>query len=230
MITEILDQIPELAVMYLVNAVAFDAEWETPYDESQIQDAVFYAEDGSGQEVSMMYDTTYRYLTMEHAKGFCRAYKEGYDFVALLPEEGLSLSEWLEELDGETFHETIRQENDTMIETGLPQFTGETDLELKDTLTALGMPLAFDEEQADFSQMGYCPDGRNISISRVLHKTHIDVDGLGTKAGAATVVEMCKETAMVEQPERIILDRPFLYAIVEKDTGIPVFIGTVESF
>lgn len=48
MITEILDQIPELAVMYLVNAVAFDAEWETPYDESQIQDAVFYAEDGSG--------------------------------------------------------------------------------------------------------------------------------------------------------------------------------------
>ena len=230
MITEILDQIPELAVMYLVNAVAFDAEWETPYDESQIQDATFYAEDGSGQEVSMMYDTTYRYLTMEHAKGFCRAYKEGYDFVALLPEEGLSLSEWLEELDGETFHETIRQENDTMIETGLPQFTGETDLELKDTLTALGMPLAFDEEQADFSKMGYCPDGRNISISRVLHKTHIDVDGLGTKAGAATVVEMCKETAMVEQPERIILDRPFLYAIVEKDTGIPVFIGTVESF
>lgn len=76
--------------------------------------------------------------------------------MALLPEEGLSLSEWLEELDGETFHETIRQENDTMIETGLPQFTGETDLELKDTLTALGMPLAFDEEQADFSKMGYC--------------------------------------------------------------------------
>ena len=64
----------------------------------------------------------------------------------------------------------------------------------------------------------------------MLHKTHIDVDGLGTKAGAATVVEMCEETAMVEQPERIILDRPFLYAIVEKDTGIPVFIGTVESF
>ena len=50
------------------------------------------------------------------------------------------------------------------------------------------------------------------------------------RTGAATVVEMCKETAMVEQPERIILDRPFLYAIVEKDTGIPVFIGTVESF
>ena len=49
------------------------------------------------------------------------------------------------------------------------------------------MPLAFDEEQADFSKMGYCPDGRNISISRVLHKTNIDVDGLGTKAGAATV-------------------------------------------
>ena len=54
--------------------------------------------------------------------------------------------------------------------------------------------------------------------------------GLERKPELATVVEMCKEMAMVEQPERIILDRPFLYAIVEKDTGIPVFIGTVESF
>lgn len=77
MITEILDQIPELAVMYLVNAVAFDAEWETPYDESQIQDAVFYAEDGSGQEVSMMYDTTYRYLTLEHAQGLLSGLQGG---------------------------------------------------------------------------------------------------------------------------------------------------------
>ncbi len=87
-----------------------------------------------------------------------------------------------------------------MIETGLPQFYRRDRPELKDTLTALGMPLAFDEEQADFSQMGYCPDGRNISISRVLHKTPSMWTGLERKPGNATVVEMCKETAMVEQP------------------------------
>lgn len=232
MITEILDRIPERAVMYLVNAVAFDGEWASPYDENQIQDALFYTEDGREQEISMMYDTMYRYLSTEHAEGFCKAYQEGYDFVALLPEEGLSLADWLDELDGETFRKTILQENDTMVETGLPKFTGETDLDLKDALTVLGMPLAFDEKQADFSKMGYCPDGKNISISRVLHKTHIQVDELGTKAGAATVVEMVQEMAMVEEPEpkRVILDRPFLYAIVEQETGIPVFIGTVESF
>ena len=230
MITEILDQIPELAVMYLVNAVAFDAEWETPYDESQIQDAVFYAENGSGQKVSMMYDTTYRYLSMEHASGFCRAYKEGYDFVALLPEEGLSLTEWLEELEGETFHETILQKNDTMIETGLPQFTGETDLELKVRSWRSECRSRFMRNRRIFPKWGTVRT-EEISASAGCCTRHTLMwTGLERKPERPQLLEMCEETAMVEQPERIILDRPFLYAIVEKDTGIPVFIGTVESF
>ncbi len=88
--------------MYLVNAVAFDAEWETPYDESRYRMPHFMREDGSGQEVSMMYDTTYRYLTMEHAKGFCRAYKEGYDFVAASG-GGLSLTNGWKNWSGKRF-------------------------------------------------------------------------------------------------------------------------------
>ena len=184
-------------------------------------------EDGSGREVSMMYDTTYRYLTMEHAEGFCRAYKEGYDFVALLPEEGLSLSEWLEELDGETFHETIRQENDTMIETGLPQFTGETDLELKIRSRRLECRSRLMRNRRIFPKMGYCPDGRNISISRVLHKTH-RCGRAWNESRAATVVEMCKETAMVEQPGRIILETGRFYMRSWRRT--PVFRCSSEQW
>ncbi len=54
----------------------------------------------------------------------------------------------------------------------------------------MGMHDAFDEKLADFSQMGNCKNGDNLYISRVLHRTKIEVNELGTKAGAATVVEV----------------------------------------
>lgn len=231
MITDVLDEIPKDAVMYLVNAIAFEADWVTAYEANQVHDATFYGADGSEATVSMMYEELHRYLSGENVQGFRKSYKGGYDFVALLPDEGISLEEYLAGLDGETFMETIMQENDTMVETGLPKFEAETKLELSETLMGMGMPLAFDGDRADFTGMGSCADGYNLYISRVLHQTYVKVDELGTKAGAATVVEMCGESAMLveEEPKRVILDRPFLYAIVEKESGLPVFIGTVEK-
>lgn len=229
MITDILDEIPDNAIMYLINAIAFEAEWETVYEANEIHDALFVTQAGEEQQISMMYDTSNRYLSMAHAEGFCRAYKSGYDFVALLPEEGMTLDALLQELDGRTLLETIQNERDTMVEMGLPKFTGETFLDLADVLRVLGMPLAFDDNKADFSRMGTCKNSSRLSISRVLHKTYIDVDELGTKAGAATVVEVVEGCAL-ESPKQVILNRPFLYAIVEQETGIPVFIGTVENF
>lgn len=231
MITDILDEIPKDAVMYLVNAIAFEAEWAAAYETDQVHDAVFYGADGSEATVSMMYDELHSYLSGENVQGFRKSYKDGYSFVALLPDEGISLEEYLAGLDGETFWETITQDNDTMVETGLPKFEAETKLELSETLMGMGMPLAFDGDRADFTGMGSCADGANLFISRVLHQTYVKVDELGTKAGAATVVEMCGESAMLEEeePKRVILDRPFLYAIVEEESGLPVFIGTVEK-
>ena len=231
MITDILDEIPKDALMYLVNAVAFEADWAAAYEANQVHDATFYGADGSEAAVSMMYEEMYSYLSGENVQGFRKPYKDGYSFVALLPDEGISLEEYLAGLDGETFMETITQENDTRVETGLPKFEVKTKLELSETLMDMGMPLAFDGDRADFTGMGSCADGYNMYISRVLHQTYVRVDELGTKAGAATVVEMCGESAMLmeEEPKRVILDRPFLYAIVEKESGLPVFIGTVEK-
>lgn len=231
MITDILDEIPKDAVMYLVNAIAFEAEWATAYEAAQVHDAAFYGADGSEATVSMMYEEMYSYLSGENVQGFRKAYKDGYYFAALLPDEGIPLDEYLAGLGGETFLETITQENDTMAETGLPKFEAETKLELSETLMGMGMPLAFDGDRADFTGMGSCADGENLFISRVLHQTYVKVDELGTKAGAATVVEMTAEGAMEmeEEPKRVILNRPFLYAIVEEESGLPVFIGTVEK-
>ena len=90
------------------------------------------------------------------------------------------------------------------------------------------MPTAFNSEKADFTNLGVSPKG-NIYIGRVMHNTFIRFDENGTKAGAATVVEFDCECAMLDI-EYLAFDRPFIYAIVDTSTGMPIFIGAVESF
>ena len=96
-------------------------------------------------------------------------------------------------------------------------------------LKEMGMTDAFDEKRADFSGLGSSPEG-NLFIGRVLHKTFISVGEEGTRAAATTVVEVAPTAAPpTEQEEikRVILDRPFLYMIVDTSSNTPIFMGTL---
>mgnify|MGYP002559850414 CR=1 FL=1 len=174
MIKDIMDQIPPYAIMYLVNAVAFEGEWKDPYEKEQVHDADFYDIDGNHSTVSMMYSEEYSFLKEEHAVGFIKPYKEGFDFVALLPDENMDIRDYISQMNGETFLKTIAQANDTIVQTGMPKFKAETQKELAEVLDRMGMHDAFDEKLADFSQMGNCKNGDNLYISRVLHRTSRD--------------------------------------------------------
>ena len=102
MIDGIIDEIPEEAIMYLINALSFEAAWENPYDEFQVQESVFTTEDGRELDVEMMYGTAYDYLRTENATGFRQWYEnEDYAFVALLPNEGVTVAELVDSLTGE---------------------------------------------------------------------------------------------------------------------------------
>ena len=82
---------------------------------------------------------------------------------------------------------------------------------------------------ADFSGIGHSANG-NIFISRVLHKSYIAVDEKGTKAGAATAVMMEGSGAMMEDEIRsVYLDRPFVYMIIDCESGVPVFMGILNQ-
>ena len=229
-ITDILKNLPDDAVMYLVNALAFDGEWQNIYYENEIRDGIFHIAADKEETVPFMYGEENIYLQDENATGFIKPYKEGYSFVALLPKEGMSPADYVASLDGEGFLKLLEGQKQATVHTALPKFEKEYEIELKDILTALGMTDAFNEEKADFSKLGVSNDG-NIYMNRVLHKTFISVDEKGTEAGAATVVEMVCETAAMEEEEsyRVYLDRPFVYAIIENETNIPLFIGTVDS-
>ena len=116
------------------------------------------------------------------------------------------------------------------MEAAIPKYEGEYSIEMSRVLQDMGMEDAFDSVRADFSGIGYSERG-NIYIGRVLHKTFIAVDEEGTKAGAATAVEMQDRCAVLVSPDtRIVyLNRPFVYMILDMETGIPVFMGVVEE-
>ena len=106
MIPEIIREIPEEAVLYLINALALEAEWETAYRESQIQmERVFTTEDGQDQPATLMYSSEWHYLKDDHAHGFLKPYQGGrWAFAALLPEAGMKLEEYAASLTGERLH------------------------------------------------------------------------------------------------------------------------------
>lgn len=227
MIEKIIDNIDSDAVMYLINTVLFDAEWENIYKKDEIRDGTFTALDSTKRTVSMMYSAEQRYLDDGKATGFIKPYKNGYSFAALLPNEDISLSDYAASMSGKAFVDTVKNARDVPVETAIPKFSYDYDIEMSSALKALGMTLPFEAAEADFSALGHS-DSSNIFISRILHKAYIAVDEKGTKAGAATAVEtkLMSDTVGIY---RVTLDRPFVYTIIDDATGLPVFIGAVTD-
>ena len=232
MIPEIIDEIPDEAIMYLVNALAFEAEWADVYEEHQIREGRFTMEDGTRQNVDMMHSEEHTYLEDDMATGFMKFYKDRrYAFVAMLPNEGITISQYVDRLTGEQLQDLLNNPQDVTVYATMPKFETEYDIEMSEVLQEMGMTDAFDWRVADFSRLGtYNVDGMNICINRVLHKTFISVSEQGTKAGAATAVEMVAEGAMeIEEFKEVVLDRPFVYMLIDCETNLPFFIGTMMN-
>lgn len=227
MIEKIIDDLDPDAVMYLINTVLFDAEWENIYKKDEVRDGTFTALDGTKRTASMMYSAEHLYLDDGKAIGFIKPYRNGYSFVALLPNGDISLSDYVASMTGKSFVDTIKNAKDIPVETAIPKFSYDYDIEMSGALKALGMTLPFDSTKADFSALGSSDSG-NIFISRVLHKAYIAVDEKGTKAGAATAADI-KVTSDIGGLYSVTLDRPFVYAVIDDAYGLPVFIGAVTD-
>ena len=228
MISEILQEISPDASMYLINALAFEAEWQTIYQEASIRDGVFTTEAGQQQTVSMMYSKEFRYLETGTATGFLKYYDgKNCAFAALLPKEGISLRSCIDSLTGEQLHDLLAHPETVEVRAAIPKFESTYETDLSDTLEALGMTDAFDGQLADFSGIGSSTEG-NLTISQILHKTRIVVDEKGTKAGATTAV-VVEPTEAPSDPKEVLLDHPFLYLLIDCQEQLPIFIGTVTT-
>ena len=232
MIKKAVDKIDPEAVMYLINALAFDAEWAKIYEKSNIKEGSFTAENGEKREAEMMYSEESVYLEDENAIGFMKRYKGGkYSFAALLPNEGTTISEYLDLLSAESLQELLKDFRYCEVTAAVPKFKYECDFSLSDTLKSFGVTDAFDRFTTDFSKMAEINvPNYNLYINDVLQKTFIEVNEKGTKAGAVTSFHMNLGCTAAGPPEkRVILDRPFVYMIVDNENYLPIFMGALTD-
>ena len=228
MIPEMVDAsepLPADTAMYLLNCLTFEANWKYPYtSKSSVGKSTFYCYSGEEKIADMMYSTEAQYLTMEHATGFIKPYAGNqYSFAALLPEEDMDIFDFVAELDADTLLQTIENKQEETVLTMLPQFSYSYDICLNDSLQNMGIKQAFSRSEADLSGIdgGIYP----LFLSGVEQKTFIAVDTQGTKAAAATSGGIGGGGAWI--PHDVILDRPFVYMILDNDTNLPLFIGTL---
>ncbi len=209
MIPKVLDEIPQSAVMYLVNALAFEAEWHKIYEKHQVRSGEFTNAEGKKQKADFMYSTEGHYLEDEKATGFLKSYKGNYAFVAMLPKKGVSVTDYLTYLDGEKLSALLQNPEYASVYAAIPKFETEFECEMSAALKNMGMTEAFDVNNADFEGLGKSTNG-NICISRVIHKTYISVAEKGTRAGAVTVVEMNDGAMAPIETKEVYLTRPFV--------------------
>jgi len=229
-IPRILDTLPEGVVMCLINALSFEGRWLEPYLDTQIRKGTFLCADGKEAAAEFLHSRENVYLEDEKATGFIKSYTGGrYAFAALLPREGIGLKEYILGLDGEKLHSILSSPVYTDVDVSMPEFEAEYSADLVAALKEMGMVDAFDPFLADLSGLGTSVLG-NISIDKVIQKTHLALNAEGTKAGAATAITPTDARASTQEPVRTVeLDRPFLYMILDCETGFPVFIGTLQE-
>ncbi len=226
MIKKLTDGLDPLTVMVLMNALCLEAEWEEPYTDNCVSEGTFKNAKGNLVKACYMYSQEFEYIETANATGFVKYYKDGkLAFVALLPNEGTGIDGYIASLTGEGFLDALGSRKNAKVNTQMPKFGCEYGSSLVNTLTDMGMSTAFDKKKANFSSMADISGG-NIFIGEVIHKTYIEVAERGTRAGAVTAVAVkAGGTAPAEPPKEVRLTRPFVYAIIDTETNLPLFIG-----
>jgi serpin B len=234
-IDTLIEQIPSNAVMYLINAIYFLADWRQPFDPDRTTAARFTRSDGSEVTVEMMADEVgHRTLNAgdpTRVQGVELPYAGGaFTAVAMLPPDTQSIDAFVAGLD-EAAWDGWMQHFDEVAEAGapdtegllvrMPKFELEWGAGLIPPLEALGMTDAFHPYDADFRRLA--EGGESLYIFEVSQKTFVKVDERGTEAAAATSVGI-GETSV---PPSITLDRPFLFAIRERLSGTILFMGVI---
>ena len=228
MIPEILSELSPEAVMCLVNALAFEDKWQEPYEKHQIDPRDFHRADGSVVSLDFLRRDESLWLEGENCTGFLKPYKNGrYAFAALLPAEGTTPEQLAAFLDGSALHGILADKEQETVFTAIPKFKVQYGVELKELLKDMGMPLAFGQA-ADFSGLGVSQAGP-ISIGSVVHRTFLELDEQGTKAAAATAAVPDATSSAPEEIRKVILDRPFLYMLVDTRENVPFFLGIMDD-
>lgn len=211
------------AVSYLLNAIYFKGAWAHKFNKSDTKDEDF---EGAASKVPMMHQKTSLLYTDNDV---CQALQlpygnSAYRMTVLLPREGKSIDDVLQTLTAEKWdHEYCDRMVSVDADVKLPRFESNTDMGLNAVMSALGMPLAFDADRAEFPNFCSVP----TFIGMMKQVARIKLNEEGTEAAAVTVIGMYTTYVGPSEPQQVVFhaNRPFLYVISELSTGAIFFIG-----
>jgi serpin B len=227
-IDKILEEIDPLEIMYLINAIYFNADWTEQFNEDYTQEKDFTLTDGSIIQTDLMsMDSDFLYQENDDFQAVELPYGENGRYVmwVYLPNEGKEIDKFVSDMTREKMDKW--KEGFSLMEgyLELPKFKIEYSSSLEDVLKNLGIRKAFDTGSANFKGI----IDKNVYISKVVHKTYIDVSEKGTEAAAVTTIGMSL-TAMPTEPEEtfeMIVDRPFFFTINDTKNDEILFMGTI---
>ncbi|AKT38565.1 serpin family protein [Chondromyces crocatus] len=221
--------------LVLVNAIYFLGSWVTPFPKASTRPAPFHGSKGAAKDVPTMNLTShFKYAAVDGLRVLELPYKgDELSMTLVLPDDKKGLPAVEKQLTADKLSSWIQAASRAKVNVALPQFELSPSVyALRNPLSTLGMPDAFDERRADFTGIANPTNPSNrLLITQVLHKAFVKVDEQGTEAAAATGVIMGVRSA-APRPEPIVdfhADHPFLFFIRDVRSGMILFVGRVED-
>gem|GEM_PF-3429463 len=245
------DDLDKDSYMLLLNALVAGGPWSIPFDTKETFTEDFNCYDNSKKTVEMMHQTLFGYWSDKNSEGFAKDLGNGSWFVAILPNQGIDIYDYIDHMDPNTFSDYIENVHYEDVvgsfkpnyewngecpivdqhytNLSFPKFEYEKEYELEETLKEFGLKNVFDPKTCDFSGIS---DGE-IYIQKVKQKCKVEVDEEKAVAAAVTLEIMgkgggdCLEVRDIIYHD-VVFNRPFLFAFVSDDRQTPLFIGIVN--
>ncbi|KPL03965.1 MAG: hypothetical protein AMJ90_02595 [candidate division Zixibacteria bacterium SM23_73_2] len=214
-----------LTMMFLINAIYFKGAWTYEFDKEMTMDAVFHLPDGSQETCKMMEQKgEFQYFGNSDFQAVDLPYGDGdFSMSVFLPRPLVDIDSLIAKFNQENWDNWIKSFTPQSFTLFLPKFKLEYELNLNDVLTAMGMGIAFQPYQADFTKIYQGIE--NLYISKVKHKTFVEVNEEGTEAAAVTSVEM----GLTSVGLLMRVDRPFIFVIRENQSQTILFMGKITE-
>jgi len=225
-IPQIINRIQADEALFLLNAIYFKGQWATKFDPAQTREQAFSLPNGQERSYPFMVQTgTYRYYETPTFQAISLPYGEGHvSFDLFLPNPNMGLAGFYRELNADSWREWTQQMERRPGSLHLPRLRLESDVMLNDALKALGMGIAFDRYQANFAALTSQP----AYVSRVKHRTFMEVNEAGTEAAGVTAIGIGVRSAVLSAaPFTMVVDRPFFCVIRDHRTGAILFMGSI---
>lgn len=216
------DFFSNISKLFINSSSTLNAVWDNRFIDDLTVKGTFKSADGTEQTVDMMSETLAPVYDAPDATLYKKTYEnKRYTFVAALPNEDITLKDYIASLDTKNFMATLDTADVAVKDVIIPKFSVSSEVDLAGFLKQQGVEKAFDFKTSDFSNIS----DTNLFVNIAKQNNVFEIDGNGTKAASTSMIEVATGIS----DGKLVFDRPFMYMIIDNATELPVYIGTVSS-